>query len=115
MSLGSAKNIVAIVPIVSYQVFISPNGIFTLSDAGASTSAPATANASGGSGIFTYLWEKVSGGNINIKSPTSKSTSFTASGSANDEVNGVFRVTVDDSVNANIQATINISFLFDPI
>lgn len=111
--LGAAKtSISTIITPASYEVFISPSPVVTISGNGASTSPKATANVTGGVGPFTYLWTIDSAG-ITINSDTEKSSSFSASG-YNTDIEGVATITVTDTGNGNAETTdtVNIIFVF---
>lgn len=60
----------------------SPSSVSSATSAFSQTTGPATASASGGSGSYTYAWVKLGGDTINIDSPGTASTTFSASGLA---------------------------------
>lgn len=63
-----------------------------------------TATPSGGSGGYTYAWERVSGDTYTVTNPTSASTAFSTSAS-NTSKSGVYRCKVTDSVSTVAYST----------
>lgn len=108
--LGASKAIASTVAIQAYTVFITPGSLSVRFPPGSGTTSPAISNVTGGVGPFTYLWVRVSGsGQITVNSPTNSQTGFSASGSGGDIFNAVFRVTVTDTGNGNLETSNTIS------
>ena len=77
--------------------------------AGSLTSDPATGNASGGAGGYTYAWTYVSGDVFTINTPSSSVTTFTTSfGLGGIFKSGVYRCTVTDSLSATASDTVTV-------
>ncbi len=76
-----------------------PRSTLGVSTTGASaTTISITANVQGGSPGYSLLWQKVSGDNIHIDSPTSQTTTFTANGlGRGDSKSAVFQLQATDS------------------
>lgn len=99
------------------ETFTPPLSVTTSGDevasrlgAGVATSLPVTATPAGGLGPYTYAWTRLSGvGSAN--SPTSASTTFSATLSNGDDVSGVFRVTVTDSLANTATADVTVQFI----
>jgi hypothetical protein len=69
------------------------------------TTSPISVAAHGGTPGYTYSWVRISGSSsITAVSPSSASTSFTATLSANQEISAVFQCTVTDSSTATVVA-----------
>lgn len=91
------------------QVTITPSSIFDVDINCPITTAPATANAVGGTPPYTYLWTKVSGlVPVNIDAPTNQSTTFsrTAAGFSSGDVQ--CEVTDADSATVSAQIPVNL-------
>lgn len=81
----------------------------TRSGAGSVTSDAYASTVTGGSGTYTYAWEKYSGDGT-INSPTGSSTTFSQTLAVGETKSGNFRLTVTDTVNSTT-ATVTCAFL----
>lgn len=67
-----------------------------------------------GTGPYTYAWTTVSGGTINITSPTAATTTFSATSLADPETRtGVKRCTITDSLSATATVDVPLQFTRD--
>jgi hypothetical protein len=98
------------VPPAPYSVFITPSFLTVKSSNGASTSPNATASTISGQAPFTYQWTS-SNPEVTINSPTSRNTTFSASG-FNREVESEVSVVVTDDNSAIASNTFSVVFFF---
>lgn len=114
MSIGIAKNFSAVsAPTVDYAVFTTPTNSFTFSPKGGATSSLVTANVTGGTPAFTYLWTKISGDPIGISETDASQVTFNANSSNGLFQEAVYKVTVTDSLAAEVETEINVIFDFE--
>lgn len=115
MTIGVAKNFSSVVAVESYTAFITPS-VLSLSNLsiGSVTSNAATGNVTGGTGPFTFAWDRVSGDIFTINTPTSSDTTFTTFGTSGASKSGTYRLTVTDTGAGDAEETadINVSFEF---
>lgn len=111
--LGASKAISSISAVSTYSVFVTPDPVNTTAPPGGSTSVLATANVTAFVGPLTAVWERISGDiDITVNSPTSLTTTFDASGPGRTLYRSVFRVTVTDTGNANLETSSTVSVMF---
>ena len=86
-------------PVQDFTVTVSPSQAYgQRSGAGSVTTNSVTASASGGSGNFTYQWQRTGGDSrITATSGTTRSTAFTATLNDAEIATADFLVTVDDT------------------
>lgn len=83
------------------------------------TTDTVTITPSGGVGPYTYSWAYVSGSTFTVNSPSSAATSFTKTAAAPtidgnfNRFTGVYRCTVTDTGNGNVQNTIDVNVTTD--
>lgn len=110
--IGAAKAIISETVVSSYAMFVSPGSILTQSSPGSATSSICEAYPSNGDEPYTYAWTKKSGDNITINYPSSKLTTFSASGSNGDLLSAIFECeVVDNSLNSLIDE-VQVVFIF---
>lgn len=109
--IGAAKAIISDSVVSSFTMFVSPTALFKFAPSGSDTTGIAEAYPSNGVAPYTYSWTQISGDAITINSPTSKSTTFSASGSGGDKT-GIFQCEVTDNTLATRTDTVEVTFLF---
>lgn len=95
-------------PAPTYGVSITPSDFGSRSSNGSYTTPFMTANVSGGTPPYTYLWEATDG---TVLSPTDAQTKITVSG-YNEIIVGNLTVTVTDSLLAEVSDVTTYRVLF---
>lgn len=115
MSIGAVMFFPSVTALSTYGVFITPDNL-SLSDLppGSATSNAATGNVTAGVGPFTFAWTRVSGDIFTINTPTAIDTTFTTTGTSGTSKSGIYRLTVTDTGNGDLETTadVNVSFEF---
>ena len=112
MSVGQARLIADnAVAVPEYAVFITPSHLFIRLPfgGGSATSNLCTANVTGGTGPFTYLWTLQSGVSLTITHPTSAITAFSYSGDSDQQ--STYKCTVTDSLSAETFNFVNLTIV----
>lgn len=88
----------------------------TISGAGLATTGNTNISVSGGTGSYNYAWARLSGDTLNIGSPSSAITNFSASLANGQTTSSVYRATVSDTggQSTTVDVTINLQSTYVP-